>query len=96
MANTVELRVPYLSDKIIKWVLNIPAKYKINGSADNIRKNILRELAVKKGVPEDVAYRKKKAAQYGSGIDKLLRRKIFRNTNLNKYFEELVDSYVYN
>lgn len=96
MANTVELRVPYLSDKIIKWVLNIPAKYKINGSADNIRKNILRELAVKKGVPEDVAYRKKKAAQYGSGIDKFLRRKIFRNTNLNKYFEELVDSYVYN
>lgn len=92
MANTVELRVPYLSEKMVKWSLNIPAKYKINGSADNIRKHILRELAIDKGVPKEIAYRKKKAAQYGSGIDKILRRKIFKRTNINKYFKDLVHS----
>ncbi|MGI6447364.1 MAG: hypothetical protein ACOX01_01930 [Methanobrevibacter boviskoreani] len=72
--------------------MDIPAKYKISGGDDNVRKNILRDLAIDKGIPEFIAYRNKKAAQYGSGIDKILRKKIFKNQNINKYFNNLKEN----
>ena len=43
MANSIELRVPYLDLDIINTAMNIPMKYKINGKDDNLRKCILRE-----------------------------------------------------
>ena len=39
-----------------------------------------------------ISYRNKKAAQYGSGIDKILRKKIFKNQNINKYFNNLKEN----
>ena len=90
MANGVELRVPFLSEDLVKWSLNIPAKYKIDNGEDTIRKNILRDLASSKGIPDNIAYRSKKAAQYGSGIDKILRKKVLKNLDLNQYYDNLV------
>lgn len=74
MANGVELRVPYLDLDVINIAMNIPMKYKIKSAADHLRKCILREVARDLGVSEDNVQRPKKAAQYGSGIDKMLRR----------------------
>ena len=92
MANGIELRVPFLSEEVVKLSLNIPAKYKIKNQDDDIRKNILRDLASKKGLPDSIAYRNKKAAQYGSGIDKILRKKILKEINLNEYYNKLVET----
>lgn len=92
MANGVELRVPFLSEEIVKFSLNIPGKYKIKNDEDNIRKNILRDLASDKGIPDYIAYRNKKAAQYGSGIDKILRKKVFKNSDINQYYNKLVEN----
>ncbi|WP_295723045.1 asparagine synthetase B [uncultured Methanobrevibacter sp.] len=92
MANGVELRVPFLSEELVKWSLNIPAKYKIKNAEDNIRKNILRDLASDKGIPDYIAYRNKKAAQYGSGIDKILRKKIFKDLDINQYYNKLIET----
>ncbi|NJE02542.1 asparagine synthase-related protein, partial [Thermococcus sp. JdF3] len=39
-----------------------------------IRKAILREVAVELGLPKWIAERDKKAAQYGSGAQKLLKK----------------------
>ena len=74
MANSVELRVPYLDLDIINTAINIPMKYKINGKDDNLRKCILREVGAELGVPEEIVKRPKKAAQYGSGIHKMLKK----------------------
>jgi len=74
MANGVEQRVPYLDLDVINISMNIPMKYKINGEDDHLRKCILREVARDLGVPEETVKRPKKATQYGSGIDKMLRR----------------------
>ena len=74
MANSVELRVPYLDLDIINTAMNIPMKYKINGKDDNLRKCILREIGAELGVPEEIVKRPKKAAQYGSGIHKMLKK----------------------
>lgn len=74
MASGVELRVPFLDLDVINIAMNIPMMYKIQGEEDKLRKCILREVALDLGVPEESVMRPKKAAQYGTGIDKMLRR----------------------
>jgi asparagine synthase (glutamine-hydrolysing) len=67
--------------------MNIPMKYKIDGVDDQLRKCILREVARDLGVPEKNVKRPKKAAQYGSGIDKMMRR-VLKEENLD--YENLI------
>lgn len=74
MANSIELRVPYLDLDIINTAINIPMKYKINGKTDKLRKCILREVGAELGIPTEIVNRPKKAAQYGSGIHKMLKK----------------------
>lgn len=85
MDNAVELRLPFLDFKLVEFALNIPVEYKIESSEDKIRKHILRNLAIELGLPEEFALRAKKAAQYGTGIDKILRKKILKNYDLNSF-----------
>lgn len=66
MAHQLELRVPFLDDALVTYALSIPGKYKLEDGQD---KAILRQAALLLGVPKAVAYRKKRAAQYGSGCD---------------------------
>lgn len=78
MSNSVELRVPFLDKKVINTALHMPVKYLLDSAEDNMRKHILRDAAYEIGVPEQIAYRPKKAAQYGTGIDKIIRKKIIK------------------
>ena len=90
MANSVELRVPYLDLQIINIAMNTPIKYKIAGENDGLRKCILREVAMDLGVPQEIVERPKKAAQYGSGIHKILTRNILKDS---VYMQELKNSF---
>ncbi|WP_321421503.1 asparagine synthase (glutamine-hydrolyzing) [uncultured Methanobacterium sp.] len=90
MASSVELRVPYLDLQIINMAMNIPMYYKINGPDDKLRKCILREVASQMGVPSEIVKRPKKAAQYGSGIHKILRKKVLKDS---EYMEKLKKSF---
>ena len=67
--NGRELRVPFLDEELIEHALSIPEGLK---RTEEYRKYVLRKTAEKLGVPEDVAWRKKVAAQYGSNFDKSL------------------------
>ena len=89
MASSVELRVPYLDMDVINMAINIPMKYKINNYNDVLRKCILRRVALECGVPEEIASRPKKAAQYGSGIHKILVRKVFKDESYMKTLNSL-------
>lgn len=95
MANGVELRIPFLDKKLVEFSLAIPSKYKIYSSTDKLRKHILRDVAIDLGVPEYVAFREKKAAQYGSGIDKILRKKILKDFDSEKFMEDLINTYLF-
>ena len=86
MAHSVEMRVPYLDLPIISMALNIPMSYKIKDDDDRLRKCILREVAAEVGVNSKVLMRPKKAAQYGSGIHKILVKKVLKDP---KYVDEL-------
>ena len=85
MLNSVELRLPFLDKSLVELVLNIPDNKKIVSMHDDMRKSFLRKLAFEEGLDYEIAYRPKKAAQYGTGIDKILRKKILRDTDISQY-----------
>lgn len=89
MAHGVELRVPFLDREVIKAAFNIPIKYKIQNENDKIRKHILRQVASDLGVPDFIAQRPKKAAQYGSGIHKILIKKVLKDFDSEEYMKTL-------
>lgn len=68
MAHSIELRLPYLDKKLVQAMLRIPSKYKTAESP----KNILREIAKDIGLGSGIAGQKRKAAQYDSGIHKII------------------------
>ena len=87
MLNSVELRLPFLDKALVELVLNIPDNKKIVSMHDDMRKSFLRKLAFEEGLDYEIAYRPKKAAQYGTGIDKILRKKIINDTDISQYLE---------
>ena len=87
MLNSVELRLPFLDKNLVELVLNIPGNKKIVSMHDDMRKSILRKLAFEEGLDYEIAYRPKKAAQYGTGIDKILRKKILKDTDISQYLK---------
>jgi asparagine synthase (glutamine-hydrolysing) len=89
MASSVELRVPYLDMDVINMAINIPMKCKIDNYNDVLRKCILRRVALECGVPEIIVSRPKKAAQYGSGIHKILVRKVLKDESYMKTLNSL-------
>jgi asparagine synthase (glutamine-hydrolysing) len=77
-----EIYFPFLDKPIIRFGLTLKPELKISKSE---RKIILRRLAEELGLSEAIAKRPKKAMQYGSGSDKLLkklaRKEGFKNAN---------------
>jgi asparagine synthase (glutamine-hydrolysing) len=62
-------RLPFEVEGVVRLGLSLPISYKIR---EGERKAILRQAAVLLGVPEELASAPKKAAQYSSGMQKLL------------------------
>jgi len=65
-----ELVIPFLDSNVFEFALYLPLKEKIS---DGTNKILLRDVADLLGLG-DIAKRKKRAAQYGSGIAKALRK----------------------
>ena len=65
----LEPRFPFMEKEVVDLGKTIPITYKVMGG---VRKAVLREAAVSLGVPEDLRGMAKKAAQYSSGIQKLV------------------------
>lgn len=68
MSNTQELRVPYLDLEFVNYAMKISPELKV---VNGIEKYVLRKIAEKH--ISNFAWRRKKAAQYGSGIVKILK-----------------------
>ncbi len=77
MANSVEIRVPYLDLELVEFSTTIPVKYKMKGK---VTKYILRKVA-EKYLPNDVIYRPK--AGFGAPVEHWVRNEldsyIFKN-----------------
>lgn len=76
-AQGLELRLPFLDRRLVTFALGLPAAWKLHCDIDSsgvVSKYILRLVAASVGVNEAVALRRKRAAQYGSGFDKALKK----------------------
>lgn len=87
MSNSVELRVPFLDKDVIDVASHMPIDYLLDSCDDKIRKHILRDVAYELGLFKEAAYRPKKAAQYGTGIDKIIKKKIIKKQQYNKILQ---------
>lgn len=76
----ITVLVPFLDETLIKTAMGIPSEQKINNEH---RKIVLREIAEELGLPKNIAWRKKLAAQYGSGFDRVL-DKLAKRSGLGK------------
>jgi asparagine synthase (glutamine-hydrolysing) len=76
MSQSIELREPFLDPNLIDTVLRIDPRLNIQNDGvdvfDTLGKRVHRRLAEKLGIPREIAYRIKEAAQHGSGIHNLL------------------------
>ncbi|MCJ7731511.1 asparagine synthase C-terminal domain-containing protein, partial [Candidatus Bathyarchaeota archaeon] len=68
----IRLLLPFTHPRLVDYALSIPITQKLPDIREQPRKKILRELAIKLDIPEKLAYRPKKAAQYSSGVNKAL------------------------
>ena len=71
----IQFSTPFLDKELIGVAMKIPGKFKID---DEQAKIILREAAQELGLPKEIAWRGKRAAQYGSRLDKAI-SKLARN-----------------
>lgn len=69
------LSTPYLSDDMLRATRELKREDNISGSKNKI---VLRYVAASLGIPVDIRERPKKAAQYGSGANKIILRSIRR------------------
>lgn len=70
----VELRLPFASFKVVEFALSLPIELKIDARADSRRKLVLRRAAEKMGLPAFIAEKPKKAVQYATGVNYVLKR----------------------
>jgi asparagine synthase (glutamine-hydrolysing) len=70
----VELRTPFADLDLIRFSLAIPSEYKVRAGNDVMRKWVLRSVAEGLGVPQDIAGRRKKAIQHGTGVENAIRK----------------------
>src|SRR3989338_2285091 len=85
----VEVRTPYMDEEVIMAAMSVHPMYKLDNEQKKI---ILREIAEDYGLEKEFAWRKKKAAQYGSnfvkGMDKLAKKRGF--STKKEYLQSLL------
>ncbi len=86
----VELRLPFIDEKVARFSTSLPVSLKIESAEDNLRKRVLRRVAQDLGMPLFIAKKPKRAIQYTTGVDKAL-RKLARQEGLNlqEYVREI-------
>jgi asparagine synthase (glutamine-hydrolysing) len=70
----LELRLPFSDLALVEWGLSIPPNLKLSGGPGSPRKLVLRSLARRLGLPEEISGRPKKAIQYSTGVNRALRK----------------------
>jgi asparagine synthase (glutamine-hydrolysing) len=79
-SHSIDIILPYLDPRVVKFGLTINGALKLNRG---INKYILRKVA-EQLMPHELAYRRKKALQYGTGVSAVLRKLARKNLPYDK------------
>ncbi|MDP2974194.1 MAG: asparagine synthase-related protein [Candidatus Diapherotrites archaeon] len=72
----LRLHAPFLFPAFMKAALALPVKRNLHSKNDVLRKHALRSLALYLGIPQEIAFKRKKAVQYDSGVSKRLKKMV--------------------
>ena len=91
----LELRTPFSDPDVIRFSLTVPSQFKVKDANDVTRKWILREVAKREGLPDEMVWRRKKAIQHGTGVENAIRRIAKRkgvpvDVYLSNLYEEVI------
>ena len=96
MAHSIEMREPFLDIEVIRCSMGMDLKLNIKGTTDIMGKHIHRKLAQKLGIPKNIAYRIKEAAQHGSGMhdifDTIARKHGFDESTISKKYLDVLQT----
>ncbi len=96
MAHSIEMREPFLDIEVIKCSMSMDLKLNVKGATDTIGKHIHRKLAQKLGIPKNIAYRIKEAAQHGSGMhdifDTIARKHGFDEFTISRRYLDVIQA----
>lgn len=70
----VELRLPFADWDLVKFAVSLPVDMKLPREESGQKKRILRALAISLGIPTTIVERKKRAIQYSTRVDRVLRK----------------------
>lgn len=82
MSNSVEVRCPFLDEKIFNITNNMSYEYFFGYTKDSLNKNILRKIFAKI-LPKEIINRKKISFDVGSGLQKIM-VKLCKNKNIDE------------
>jgi asparagine synthase (glutamine-hydrolysing) len=89
---------PFLDSNFIEFAQKIPLELKIKNPEDNLRKHIVREIALELSVPKEIAFKTKKSFQYSSGIhnaiEKLGKKYFTKKEAKNLGFRGIREAYI--
>lgn len=96
MAHSVEMREPFLDLGVIETSMEIDMRLNVRKN-DRFGKWVHRRLAQKLGIPRDIAFRVKEAAQHGSGvhsvIDAIARKHGFDESAVTSGYLKILESH---
>lgn len=96
MAHSIEMREPFLDIEVIRCSMGMDLKLNIKGASDILAKHVHRKLAQKLGIPKNIAYRIKEAAQHGSGMhsifDTIARKHGFDESTISKKYLDVLQT----
>jgi asparagine synthase (glutamine-hydrolysing) len=94
MSHGIEMREPFLDMEIIRLSMQIDPRLNVKDDDDAFGKHVHRQTAQKLGIPRNIAYRIKEAAQHGSGIhdvfDSIARKHGFDESAISKQYLEIL------
>jgi len=72
--HNIELRLPFATYQLAKFAVSLPLQLKIESPNDMLRKIVLRKVAEDMGLPRFIANKPKRAIQYATGVNKVIKR----------------------
>jgi asparagine synthase (glutamine-hydrolysing) len=72
--HNVQLRLPFATYQLAKFAASLPLQLKIESPSDMLRKIVLRKVAEDVGLPHFIVNKPKKAIQYATGVNKVIKK----------------------
>ena len=86
----VTLCLPFASSEIVEFALKLPLDLKLEHNSQSLRKLVLRRAGRDLGLPRSIVDKPKKAIQYSTGVNKVLKRIAKRQKmTLSEYLNNL-------